>query len=120
MKKYSLEDIKALITQMGSSGGKTHIEDDEGNLYDIDKVVGNIEKISKNSSKMPSKKPLKKQKKAANQRQIQKLKNDINVNFRWSEYEVNRIKKIAAAKGMPYQTYIKFALKQIIDKEENN
>lgn len=114
MKKYSLDDIKALITQMGTSGGKTHIEDDEGNLYDINKVIGNIGTLTEKVAKGPIKKSIKKPAKNI----IKKQKNNINVNFRWSEFEVDRIKKIAAKKGMPYQTYIKSALKQIIDAEE--
>lgn len=40
------------------------------------------------------------------------------VNFRWSEFEIKRAKKIAAKLGMPYQTYIKYLLKQGMDYDE--
>lgn len=40
------------------------------------------------------------------------------VNFRWSEFEIARVKKIAKKLGMPYQTYIKSLLKQGMDKDE--
>ena len=40
------------------------------------------------------------------------------INFRWSEFEIKRAKKIAAKLGMPYQTYIKSLLKQGMDKDE--
>ena len=49
---------------------------------------------------------------------IVKMKNDCNVNFRWSEFEVARAKKIAAQLGMPYQTYLKSTLKQAMDEFE--
>lgn len=49
---------------------------------------------------------------------IAKMKNDCNVNFRWSEFEVARAKKIAAKLGMPYQTYLKSTLKQAMDEFE--
>ncbi|MBO6087543.1 hypothetical protein J6P92_04255 [bacterium] len=40
------------------------------------------------------------------------------VNFRWSELEIARAKKIAKELGMPYQTYIKSLLKQGMDSDE--
>ena len=40
------------------------------------------------------------------------------VNFRWSEFEIARAKKIAKELGMPYQTYIKSLLKQGMDNDE--
>jgi len=40
------------------------------------------------------------------------------VNFRWSEFEIARAKKIAKKLGMPYQTYLKSLLKQGMDKDE--
>ncbi|OGI04085.1 MAG: hypothetical protein A2Y25_11330 [Candidatus Melainabacteria bacterium GWF2_37_15] len=33
--------------------------------------------------------------------------------------QIERFKKIAAKKGLPYQTYIKSILKQALDKEED-
>lgn len=79
---------------MGKVGGNTLIEDEEGNLYDFDKVIEASEKRTKIH------------------------KNNINVNFRWNEHDLNKIKDIAAKKGMPYQAYIKSVLKQVVDKEE--
>jgi len=95
LRKYTLNEVKALITQMGKVGGNTLIEDEAGNLYDFDKVIEESEKRG------------------------QKCKNNLNVNFRWNEYELNRIKAVAEKKGMPYQAYIKLVLKQTVDREEN-
>jgi predicted DNA binding CopG/RHH family protein len=39
------------------------------------------------------------------------------VTLRLSVSEIERCKKIAAKKGLPYQTYIKSILKQALDKE---
>ena len=41
-----------------------------------------------------------------------------NVNFRWKVSEINRAKRIAEAKGMRYQTYLKSTLKQAMDRDE--
>ena len=40
------------------------------------------------------------------------------VTLRLSISEIERCKKIAAKKGLPYQTYIKSVLKQALDKDE--
>jgi len=40
------------------------------------------------------------------------------VTLRLSVSEIERCKKIAAKKGLPYQTYIKSVLKQALDKDE--
>ena len=45
-------------------------------------------------------------------------KNNATVNFRWSEFEIARAKKIAKKMGMPYQTYIKFALEKAMTNDE--
>ncbi len=52
------------------------------------------------------------------EKDIAEMKQTVNVNFRWSEFEVKRAKKIAAKLGMPYQTYLKSTLKQAMDKDE--
>ena len=49
---------------------------------------------------------------------IIELKKTTSVTFRWSEFEIKRAKKIAAKLGIPYQTYIKMALKQAMDNDE--
>ncbi len=45
-------------------------------------------------------------------------KKQATVNFRWTQAEIERCKKIAEKKGLPYQTYIKSVLKQAMDKED--
>lgn len=50
--------------------------------------------------------------------EISLKKQSVNVNFRWSEFEIRRAKKIAEKLGMPYQTYIKMILKQAMDAYE--
>lgn len=52
------------------------------------------------------------------EKDIADMKQSVNVNFRWSEFEVKRAKKIASKLGMPYQTYLKSTLKQAMDKDE--
>lgn len=54
------------------------------------------------------------------EKDIESMKNNATVNFRWSEFEIKRAKKIAKKLGMPYQTYIKSTLKQAMDKDEIN
>lgn len=49
---------------------------------------------------------------------IATMKQTANVNFRWSEFEIKRAKKIAQKLGMPYQTYLKSTLKQAMDRDE--
>jgi len=54
---------------------------------------------------------------------ITKAEDDVKrkypkVNFRWSEFEIARAKKIAKELGLPYQTYIKSLLKQGMDNDE--
>ena len=49
---------------------------------------------------------------------IIEMKQTCNVNFRWSEFEIKRAKKIAQKLGMPYQTYLKSTLKQAMDNDE--
>ena len=52
------------------------------------------------------------------ERDIAEKKQTANVNFRWSEFEIKRAKRIAEKLGMPYQTYIKSTLKQAMDNDE--
>jgi len=52
------------------------------------------------------------------ERDIAEKKQTVNVNFRWSEFEIKRAKRIAEKLGMPYQTYLKSTLKQAMDKDE--
>ena len=68
------------------------IVDEFGNIHNIDNVIEQAENYVK--KKYPK------------------------VNFRWSEFEIARAKKIANKLGMPYQTYIKSILKQGMDKDE--
>ena len=52
------------------------------------------------------------------EQEIAEKKQTANVNFRWSEFEIKRAKKIAEKLGMPYQTYLKSTLKQAMDIDE--
>ena len=52
------------------------------------------------------------------EKDIVKMKQSNNVNFRWTAFEINRAKRIAEKLGMPYQTYLKSVLKQAMDKDE--
>ena len=53
-----------------------------------------------------------------NQAETDVKKKYPKVNFRWSEFEIARAKKIAKELGIPYQTYIKSLLKQGMDNDE--
>ena len=66
--------------------------DEFGNIHNIDEVINNAEADVK--KKYPK------------------------INFRWSEIEIARAKRIAKVLGMPYQTYIKSLLKQGMDNDE--
>lgn len=57
---------------------------------------------------------------AGTEKEITERSKSVNVNFRWSEKEIARAKKIAEKKGMPYQTYLKSTLKQQMDKDEQD
>ena len=52
------------------------------------------------------------------EKDIAQKKQAVNVNFRWSEFEIARAKKIAEKMGLPYQTYLKMTLKQAMDIDE--
>ena len=52
------------------------------------------------------------------EKDISEKRQTSNVNFRWSEFEIKRAKRIAEKLGMPYQTYIKSVLKQAMDNDE--
>lgn len=43
---------------------------------------------------------------------------DGKVNFRMAKAEIERCKRIAAQKGLKYQSYIRSILKQAMDKDE--
>ena len=52
------------------------------------------------------------------EKDIDELKQTSRVTFRWSEFEIKRAKKLAQKIGIPYQTYIKMSLKQVMDNDE--
>jgi len=54
------------------------------------------------------------------EKEIELKAKQANVNFRWTQEEIDRAKKIAKKKGMPYQTYLKSTLKQQMDKDEKD
>ena len=72
--------------------GNSYVIDEFGNKHDIEKTIEQAEQDIK--KKYPK------------------------VNFRWSEFEIKRAKKIAKKLGMPYQTYLKSLLKQGMDNDE--
>jgi predicted DNA binding CopG/RHH family protein len=93
-KIYTKEELKKLLAE--SKGriveGSAFFTDEFGNVINIDEAIEQAEKdIEKKYPK---------------------------VNFRWSEFEIARAKKIAKALGMPYQTYIKSLIKQGMDNDE--
>lgn len=69
------------------------VEDEFGNMLDVDEMIDQAEN------------------------EIEEKKS-ISVHIRWSKAEIQRCKKIAEKKGLPYQTYIKSVLKQAMDNED--
>ena len=90
-KKQIEEMLKNSSEETVSDDGK--LIDEFGNTYDVDEVIKAAETYVQ--KKYPK------------------------INFRWSEFEIARAKKIAAKLGLPYQTYIKSLLKQGMDIDEN-
>ncbi len=91
-KKYTIEDIKNLTESVERIEADNIFTDIYGNKIDILKA---IEQADADVEKIQS----------------------ANVHFRWSLKKIERIKIIAEIKGLKYQTYIKFVLKQQIDKD---
>ena len=92
--KFSKEEIEEML----ANSTETIIEDDNtvtdefGNVHNIDIVINEAEKEVK--------------------------KRYPKINFRWSEFEIKRAKKITQKLGLPYQTYLKSLLKQGMDNDE--
>ena len=88
----------------------------------MDKKIENIPKIgiAEVYDYIPSEKEEQKMLELEKQAEadIAKMKQTVNVNFRWSEFEIKRAKRIARKLGMPYQTYLKSTLKQAMDNDE--
>ncbi|MCD7780446.1 MAG: hypothetical protein LUH05_07225 [Candidatus Gastranaerophilales bacterium] len=92
--KFSKEQIDEML-----KNSTEEIVNDNENLVDEFGNVHNADEIIKQAETSISKKYPK-------------------VNFRWSEFEIARAKKIAEKLGLPYQTYIKSLIKQGMDKDE--
>ena len=92
--KFSKEQIEEMLANSTEEivEETSDLVDEFGNVYNIDKVIDQAETDVK--KKYPK------------------------VNFRWSEFEIARAKKIAKELGLPYQTYIKSLLKQGMDNDE--
>ena len=92
--KFTKEQIEEMLKNSTDEivEDSTDVVDEFGSVYNIDEVIIQAETDVK--KKYPK------------------------VNFRWSEFEIARAKKIAKELGMPYQTYIKSLLKQGMDNDE--
>ncbi len=92
--KFTKEQIEEMLKNSTEEivEDSTDVVDEFGSVYNIDEVIIQAETDVK--KKYPK------------------------VNFRWSEFEIARAKKIAKELGMPYQTYIKSLLKQGMDNDE--
>ena len=93
--KFSKEQIEEILKNSTEEivNDDSKLIDEFGNTFDVDEVTNIAE--------------------ACVQKKYPK------VNFRWSEFEIKRAKKIAAKLGLPYQTYIKSLLKRGMDNDEN-
>lgn len=93
--KFSKEQIEEMLKNSTEEiiEDNSDLIDEFGNVHNVDEVIVQAEEYAK--KKYPK------------------------VNFRWSEFEIARAKKIAKKLGMPYQTYLKSLLKQGMDNDEN-
>lgn len=91
-KKFKIEDIKKLTESVEIIEAENIFTDIYGNKIDILEATAQADA------------------------DVEKLQSG-NVHFRWSSKEIERIKIIAEIKGLKYQTYIKFVLKQQMDKD---
>ena len=92
--KFNKEQIEEMLANSTEEivEETSDLVDEFGNVHNIDEVITKAEEDVK--KKYPK------------------------VNFRWSEFEIARAKKIAKELGLPYQTYIKSLLKQGMDNDE--
>lgn len=92
--KFNKEQIEEMLENSTEEivEDSSDLVDEFGNVYNINEIITQAETDVK--KKYPK------------------------VNFRWSEFEIARAKKIAQQLGLPYQTYIKSLLKQGMDKDE--
>lgn len=92
--KFTKEQIELMLNSSTEEivEDSSDLVDEFGNTHNVDEVINQSEESIK--KKYPK------------------------VNFRWSEFEIARAKKIAKKLGMPYQTYIKSLLKQGMDSDE--
>jgi predicted DNA binding CopG/RHH family protein len=92
--KFTKEQIEEMLNNSTEEivEDSTDLVDEFGNIHHIDEVISQAE--------------------------VDVKKKYPKVNFRWSEFEIARAKKIAQELGMPYQTYIKSLLKQGMDNDE--
>lgn len=92
--KFSKEQIEEMLANSTEEivEETSDVIDEFGNVHNIDLVIEQAETDVK--KKYPK------------------------INFRWSEFEIARAKKIAKELGLPYQTYIKSLLKQGMDNDE--
>ena len=92
--KFTKEQIEQMLNTSTEKNVENSVDlvDEFGNVHNIDEVITQAENDVK--KKYPK------------------------VNFRWSEFEIARAKKIAKELGMPYQTSIKSLLKQGMDNDE--
>lgn len=89
---------KEQIEEMLANSTEEIVEDDKNFVDEFGKVHNINEEIEQAEKEIKKKYP--------------------KVNFRWSEFEIKRAKKIASQLGLPYQTYIKSLLKQGMDNDE--
>mgnify|MGYP002865893341 CR=1 FL=1 len=92
--KFNKEQIEKMLKNSTEEivEDSADLVDEFGNVHNIDTVI--------------------------NQAETDVKKKYPKVNFRWSEFEIARAKKIAKELGLPYQTYIKSLLKQGMDNDE--
>lgn len=93
-KIYTKEDIlNAPDYKVIRETGPSDMEDDLGNILNIDEMINQAEKDLD-------------------------ARQSANLNLRWNKQQIERLKRVAKARGQRYQTFVKSILEQVIEAEE--
>lgn len=92
-KKYTVEELRNMDYKVVREEEPAEFEDEFGNTLNIDEMIEQADKDLEE-------------------------KQQANLNLRWNKKQINRLKRVAEARGQKYQTFIKSILDQVIDSEE--
>ena len=91
--EYTVDSIKQMGIKITRETGSNIVEDEFGNTLNIDEMIEQADRDLE-------------------------IKQQANLNLRWNKQQINRLKKIAEARGQKYQSFVKNVLNQVIEAEE--